>query len=183
MDVREQLVRAGVELLEEKGIGSLTQRLIATRVGVSHGAPRHHFPSYAHLLAAMARSGVDDLDVGVQDSLSIPNPQLALFSVGKCVIDFAIARPAMFELISRHDLLEGAGANLRQTTNGWLVSASTRIREIRSDGDQRHALALWAGVQGLGTMFSRRSVEAIASDGVDPSPVLGVLIEGVLRAP
>jgi AcrR family transcriptional regulator len=182
MDVRAHLVQAGVELLEEKGLASLTQRQIATRVGVSHGAPRHYFPTYASLLAAIARVGVEELDAVIREDLAIPDARSALSALASDVVEFAVERPAMFELIARHDLLEGGGGNLRELTGRWLELVVGRIREIRADADLRHGLALWAGVQGLGTMLGRRSADVISADEVDPAPVLGVLIDGVLRA-
>ncbi|HSX69226.1 TetR/AcrR family transcriptional regulator [Nocardioides sp.] len=181
MDVRDQLVQAGVELLEAKGLASLTQRQIATRVGVSHGAPRHYFPTYANLLAAIARVGVEELDATIRAGLAIPDARSALSSVAENVVNFAIDRPAMFELIARHDLLEGAGGNLREITSSWLELLTTRIRDIRADADERHGLALWAGVQGLGTMLGRRSTDVISTQKVNPKPVLAVLIDGITQ--
>ncbi|NED63644.1 helix-turn-helix transcriptional regulator, partial [Streptomyces sp. SID10244] len=69
MDGRERLAKAGVELLERDGLAELTQCRIATAAGVSHGAPRHHFPTYAGLLAAIAREGIDDLNITNTTSL------------------------------------------------------------------------------------------------------------------
>lgn len=180
MGVREQLVQAGVELLERDGLAAMSQRQIADRAGVSHGAPRHHFPTYANLLAAIAREGVTDLDALITEGLGGPDARQALMKTGREVLAFAIARPAMFELIARHDLLEGAGGQLRSITSRWLVQLTEKIRSARPHADQRHGLALWAGVQGLGIMLGRRSAEAVASQPVDPDAVLTILIAGVL---
>lgn len=180
MDVRERLVQAGVELLETQGLAATTQRQIAVRAGVSHGAPRHHFPTYDNLLAAIARQGVEDLDVRITDRLLGGDPRQALVATCTAVIDFAISRPAMFELIGRHDLLAGAGGDLRGITSRWLSLLSDRITEVRPEAGQRHALALWAGVQGLGVMLGRRGAEAITGQSVDVEAVLDVLLSGVL---
>ncbi|MET0821791.1 MAG: TetR/AcrR family transcriptional regulator [Aeromicrobium sp.] len=182
MDVRERLVQAGVELLETEGLAGMTQRQIAVRAGVSHGAPRHHFPTYAHLLAAIARQGVEDLDARITDRLLTDEPREALIATSMAVIDFAIRRPAMFELIGRHDLLDGAGGHLREMTGRWLSLLDEHIREVRPQADQRHALAVWAGVQGLGVMLGRRGAEAITDHAVDPAAVVDVLLTGVLTA-
>lgn len=182
MDLRDQLVEAGIELLEAQGLAALTQRRIAATVGVSHGAPRHYFPSYSALLAAIARAGVDDLDVVIRQALARPDARSALSAVGVDVVRFAVERPAMFELMARHDLLEGGGGNLREVTGLWLELLTARLRDLRSEADQRHGLALWAGVQGLGTMLSRRSSDVISAESVDPEAVVAVLVDGVLRA-
>jgi AcrR family transcriptional regulator len=180
--VREQLVTAGVDLLERDGLAQLTQRRIATMAGVSHGAPRHYFPTYASLLAAIAREGINDMDRIIRDSLSEPDARTALTNTCRNVLTFATNRPAMFELISRHDLLEGTGENLRATTGPWVNALTERIRDVRQDAQQRHTLALWAGVQGLGVMLGRRGVEAITDQQVAADPILAVLVDGILRA-
>ena len=182
MNVRDQLIQAGVELLEANGLEALTQRQIAAKAGVSHGAPRHHFPSYANLLAAIANVGVDDLDEIIRAGLTDSDARSALLAVGTDVVQFAVNRPAMFELIARHDILDGAGANLREVTGNWLRLLTGRIRDARPDAEQRHALAFWAAVQGLGTMIGRRSVDAISIHPVDPEAVLSALVDGIVHS-
>lgn len=54
-DLRIRLVDVGVELLAREGVGALSLREIARRAGVSHGAPRRHFPTHLELLSAIAR--------------------------------------------------------------------------------------------------------------------------------
>ena len=56
-DLRNTLVRAGIDLLEEGGIEALTLRKCAARAGVSHAAPAHHFDGLAGLKAAIAAEG------------------------------------------------------------------------------------------------------------------------------
>jgi AcrR family transcriptional regulator len=183
MDARERLVQAGVEMLELHGLAGMTQRQIAARAGVSHGAPRHHFPTYANLLAAIARQGVEDLNALITNGLAGAEPRKALASTCRSVVEFAISRPAMFELVARHDLLDGAGGQLREVTGRWLGLLGQRIDEARPGTDEHHALALWAGVQGLGVMLGRRGADVIATQPVDVTAVVEVLLDGVLGNP
>src|SRR5690348_4964481 len=55
--LRARLVDVGVELVADEGVQALTLREIARRAGVSHGAPRRHFPTHLELLSAIARRG------------------------------------------------------------------------------------------------------------------------------
>lgn len=59
--LRARLVQAGIDLLTEEGVQALSLREIARRAGVSHGAPRRHFPTHLSLLSAIARQGFSDL--------------------------------------------------------------------------------------------------------------------------
>lgn len=55
--LRAALVEAGLALLEQEGLEALTLRAIAARAGVSHAAPRRHFPSLRDLHGAIAAEG------------------------------------------------------------------------------------------------------------------------------
>ncbi|MFD1827917.1 TetR/AcrR family transcriptional regulator [Mumia zhuanghuii] len=101
MATRDELVEAGVDLLESGGLAHLTLREIARTAGVSHGAPRHHFPTYESLVAAIARRGVEDLDVELAPILRDPDPVRAIRGAAQRYVSFAAERPDMFELIGR----------------------------------------------------------------------------------
>jgi len=42
-NLREALIEAGTEILDEDGLEALSLRACAKRAGVSHAAPQHHF--------------------------------------------------------------------------------------------------------------------------------------------
>lgn len=56
-NLKEALIRAGLEILKEDGLESLSLRACAARAGVSHGAPKNHFATLAVLQAAIATEG------------------------------------------------------------------------------------------------------------------------------
>jgi AcrR family transcriptional regulator len=53
-DLKNALVQAGLEILEEGGIDALSLRKCAARAGVSHAAPAHHFGNLDGLKSAIA---------------------------------------------------------------------------------------------------------------------------------
>lgn len=174
MDVREALIRSGTELLEAEGLGALTLRRIARAAGVSHGAPRHHFPTYESLLAAIARRGLETLDAALREAASEDlgvRPTLA--ALGTTYLDFAARHPGMFELIARHDLLEGAGGHLREISGPWLE------RVTRLTGDPTRALALWSGVHGLAVLGRGRTADPVLTEVPPASEVLDALVEAL----
>ncbi|WP_430332814.1 TetR/AcrR family transcriptional regulator [Rhodococcus sp. ACT016] len=173
---REALVRAGIELLEETGSADVGLRAIARRAGVSHGAPRRWFPTHRSLLAAIAEVGLTDLSAALTGAAGRPGHDLV--DVAEAYVDFAVARPAMFTLVFRHDLLEGSGAELRNVSRPlfrWLVAMIERETGSRDvEGD---AAALWVGVHGIAVLASTGSLE-LAAEGVDR----WALIERVVRS-
>jgi AcrR family transcriptional regulator len=69
-DLKNALIKAGVEILSKEGIGALSLRKVAQRAGVSHAAPYSHFTDKQALIAAISTEGYrvlyDKLEVTIQ---------------------------------------------------------------------------------------------------------------------
>jgi AcrR family transcriptional regulator len=170
VSVRDRLVTVGTELLEEHGLAGISLRSIATAAGVSHGAPRRWFPTYQALLAAIARGGLEDLDAQIAPALAADD----LRTAAHAYLDFGRQRPEMFALVTRHDLLEGAGGNLREITGRWFTDlGATLARATGRSPSPEEVLALWSGLHGLAALTSRRATEPTATD---PDRALDVLL-------
>lgn len=184
--LRDRLVSAGVAILDRDGPAELSLRAITRAVGVSHGAPRRYFPTHNSLLAAIAATGLADLADLLAPHWSAPEPAAErLGRIARAYVDFARRRPAMFELIFRHDLLDGAGARLRETSLPLFDGVFGLVREARppSDGadDARtRALALWANVHGLAVLAARGGLGLVAPDA-DPAALLAPIVATHLR--
>ncbi|GAJ82733.1 putative TetR family transcriptional regulator [Nocardia brasiliensis NBRC 14402] len=162
--LRERLVDAGVDLLEEVGAAQLGLRAITRAAGVSHGAPRRHFPTHRALLAAVAARGFADLIdrfAAVDVDTAPPRARLARMSVA--YVEFAGERPEMFTLMFRHDLLEGSGENLRGTTlplYGRFAALVGAAGPGAADPAQR-AIALWTNLHGIAALRANRSLALV----------------------
>src|SRR5436305_12882615 len=55
--LRSALLAAAERTVRERGVQDLSLRELAREVGVSHGAPRRHFPDRQALLDAVAETG------------------------------------------------------------------------------------------------------------------------------
>ncbi len=171
MSARDRLVTVGTELVEQHGLAGTSLRSIASAAGVSHGAPRRHFPTYDALLAAIARRALEELDAELGPALAADDVARA----ARSYLDFARRRPELFALVSRHDLLEGAGGNLREITGRWFTDLGAALaRATGRTPRPEEVLALWSGVHGLAALTSRRATEPV---GVDPDAALAVLLE------
>lgn len=167
---RSALVAAGVELLEETGGDDIGLRAIARRAGVSHGAPRRWFPTHRALLAEIAGVGLGDLaralaavDDGGHDALT---------RVATAYVDFASRRPAMFTLMFRHDLLEGAGADLRSVSGSLFARLAELVEQSRPGRDPGvAAAALWTSVHGIAVLATTGAL-GLAAPGVPVSALI-----------
>ncbi|MFF7453322.1 TetR/AcrR family transcriptional regulator [Kitasatospora sp. NPDC008115] len=184
--LRARLVAAGVELLALEGVHALTLREIARQAGVSHGAPRRHFATHAELLAAIARHGFGELDAalgldgrdtgGTCADREPAEARARLERLARGYLAFAADRPGMFELMFRHDVLEGSGAELRSTSLPLFDALARLVAVVRPPADEGAApspatvaAALWANLHGLAQLRAWGSLGlATGTDTLDP---------------
>jgi AcrR family transcriptional regulator len=177
--LRDRLVAAGVEILERDGLAELSLRAVTRRTGVSHGAPRRYFPTHRGLLAAIARTGLEDLVARSAPILADTGApaRTRLIRLAETYIQFAEDRLAMFELMFRHDLLAGAGGDLRATSlplfDGFLALVAEAAPE-QPDSRQR-ALAIWTQLHGLAVLSAGQSLDLVA----DPADRPGLIVRAV----
>ena len=60
-DLKNALIKAGVEILAKDGVSGLSLRKVASKVGVSHAAPYSHFVDKQALIAAISTEGFRQL--------------------------------------------------------------------------------------------------------------------------
>ena len=60
-DLKNALIKAGVEILAKDGVSGLSLRKVATKAGVSHAAPYSHFADKQALIAALSTEGFRQL--------------------------------------------------------------------------------------------------------------------------
>ncbi|MET7511055.1 TetR/AcrR family transcriptional regulator [Streptomyces albidoflavus] len=196
-DLRERLVDAGVELVLEGGTASVGLREIARRAGVSHGAPRRYFPTHRALLSAIARRGFEEL--GARAAVAVGGTVGAreeLAALARAYLAFALERRGMFELMFRHELLDGGrqeeapdGPRLREATLPLLRHVTDLVARCRGEAAAPSAAvtatALWANLHGIAQLWSWGSLQLAlgepgAGDGGAGSP--DRLIEAALDA-
>lgn len=101
-DLREALLIAAEQALEELPLQEVTLREIARRAGVSHAAPKHHFASLGALLAEVAARGFLDffnaLDSAMRRSTD-QSPQARLTAMIRAYLRFATDSPGVYGLM------------------------------------------------------------------------------------
>ncbi|MFW6691189.1 TetR/AcrR family transcriptional regulator [Streptomyces sp. MAR4 CNX-425] len=163
-DTRARLLGAALELLDEQGVDALTLRAIARRCGVSHGAPLKHFPHRAALLSAVATRGFHELTDWVGAALAgLPpdaSPARRLRTGTRAYVEYAVARPAMFALMFRRDLLDPDDRDLARASLGGFDSLVRLVEARQAEGwragaDPRLLTgALWSAMHGTAELWS-----------------------------
>ncbi len=129
-NLREALITAGLDLMEEGGPDALTLRKCAKRAGVSHAAPAHHFNGLISLQAAIIARGhqkfADSMHHAAQQAAPCPQAQLNAICAG--YIDFARNHSAVFKfMFLPHDV---AMDSLDATTQQELIRDSQASYQI-----------------------------------------------------
>ncbi|MFE9252707.1 TetR/AcrR family transcriptional regulator [Streptomyces sp. NPDC007088] len=154
--LRERLVDVGVELVLDRGAEALGLREIARRAGVSHGAPRRWFPTHRALLSAIARRGFTDLAGRLERAAPRDSPASAreqIEALARVHLAYARERRGMFELMFRHELLEGG---TRAGTDPEISSGSARTEAAALPPLRAASLPL---LRGLAALIARHRAE------------------------
>jgi AcrR family transcriptional regulator len=138
-DLRQALLQAAGELLEKRGVESLSLREAARRAGVSHNAPYRHFPNRSSLLAALAVEGFAALGEAIG--------KRAARDKGLGYVEFALARPQRFRLMFGGVVRFDAYPELRAQAEASYAD----LRAFASFADEAPlaAAAAWSLVHGL----------------------------------
>jgi AcrR family transcriptional regulator len=171
--------------LEETGTVGLSLRELAREVGVSHGAPRQHFPDKQALLDALAVRGLNRLGTSLSTALAAADGGLEerLVCFAGAYVKFATTAPALLALMfarkDRPDAPELAEANDRAfAAPVALISDAQAAGEIDSEDPDRVAMALLATLQGLATLVTARMVGDRPLDAV-VSGTIRTLLDGL----
>jgi len=126
-NLKEALVLAGMQILEEEGLSALTLRRCAAMAGVSHAAPAHHFDGLKGLRTAIATRGYATFEQMMKDGIAVAGPDKHAQAIGLCkgYIRFATEHNALFNLIF--------DSPDKFTHDAEWTKASTSARQVLND--------------------------------------------------
>jgi AcrR family transcriptional regulator len=154
-DLRRALVEAGLAILEEEGLGALSLRAIAGRAGVSHAAPRNHFPSLRALHTAIAAEGFRLHAAAMREGVGPHADRDARLRAALAgYVAFAARHPALFAfMFSSHyaDFHDPDLAAAGRASYAVLAEISQGLRWPGAEGPDRQRRTeamLWSFVHG-----------------------------------
>jgi AcrR family transcriptional regulator len=100
-NLREALLEQAMVALRDGGTDELSLRELARAVGVSHAAPRRHFPDRQALLDALAIEGFARLGAVMRDAVASGDPEFepTLQRCAHAYVTFATTDPALLEVM------------------------------------------------------------------------------------
>jgi AcrR family transcriptional regulator len=165
-DLREALVRAALEILEDGAVTEVSVRAAARRAGVSTGAPYRHFADRDALLSAVAAVGYRELAGALLGAQPAPRTADDLAGIAIAYVQFALTRPGLFRVM----FAEGC-----DRTNPDRVVAVAAITEyvkaialqvIPNADPEPLATAMWALVHGLAFLHLDGKLDTSSADEV-----------------
>ncbi|HZZ59946.1 MAG TPA: TetR/AcrR family transcriptional regulator [Roseiarcus sp.] len=179
-DLRRALIDGAVQTIARRGIGALNLRQLSARVGVTSGAPYHHFANREDLLAAIADDGFRRLEaelVAARDAVAEAGARLE--ALGEAYVRFAIAHPGYFRVMFHGDAM-GSG----------LTEAGLRSFELLRDavlacqktgaapaGDPAPlVMTVWSAVHGFATLWVEGALPFEGNDPNAMTPEIGRMI-------
>jgi AcrR family transcriptional regulator len=156
-NLRETVLAAAIDIVNNEGVGALSMREVARRAGVSHQAPYHHFADKAEILAQISIQGFELLTEAMNDALaSSVEPAEAAFNA---YVTFALNHTGHFKIMFRPELCmvethEGAKAAADRAMNSLMMLVR---RVAPANISEREAfdwaVLLWAQVHGTATLL------------------------------
>lgn len=167
-NLRRALLDAAERTVRERGVQELSLRELARDVGVSHGAPRRHFPDRQALLDALAETGFERLRKELRSAVDGAGDdfEARLRATAAAYIRFATADPVLLELMfavkhrEQADVLsEAAGRPGEAAERAFSVMLEVILQgqaeERLEPGDpERVGLVLFATIQGIAALLS-----------------------------
>jgi AcrR family transcriptional regulator len=157
-DLKNALVKAGVEILAKEGLGGLSLRKVARQAGVSHAAPYSHFADKQALIAAISTEGFKQLFNQIKAVIATyrDDPENLLIETAWTYLQFALNEPDRFKLMFSSvlekekdypDFVEISQNNFRQLVE--IVELCQQANILKEGESDLIALSIWGTVHGF----------------------------------
>jgi AcrR family transcriptional regulator len=171
--LRTALLTHAERTVRERGVQDLSLRELARELGVSHGAPRRHFPDRQALLDALAEAGFARLGAELRAAADGAGkdfePRLQATAVA--YVRFATRDAALLELMFAGKHQEQSGT-LHEAAERAFAIMLELIQQGQADGTlesgdpERVGLVLFATIQGVAALVTSGMIDAEQLDGL-----------------
>ncbi|HTN24907.1 MAG TPA: TetR/AcrR family transcriptional regulator [Solirubrobacteraceae bacterium] len=184
-NLRSALLQRAARTVDERGVQAISLRELARETGVSHAAPRRHFPDRQALLDALAEEGFERLGGDLRRAIEAAGPAFRprLHALAHAYIGFATSHPALLELMFAGKQREGADG-VREAADRTFSVALAAIAEGQAGGELppgdpgQVGFGAFAMLQGLATMAIGGMIDSAPVDEV-VTCVVDQLLDGL----
>lgn len=190
-NLRTVLLAEAERTVRERGAQALSLRELARTIGVSHGAPRRHFPDRQALLDALTEAGFERLGGELREAYDGAGSDFEsrLQATAAAYVHFATRDAALLELMFAVKHSGHSAALARAADNAFsvmfeLIEQGQAERVLGRGEPERVGLVLFATIQGVAAlatagMIATDQVDQLLTDAVErfltgsPAPAVG----------
>ena len=178
-NLRSALLSRAEQTVREHGVPALSLRELARDVGVSHGAPRRHFPDRRALLDALAERSFERLGDELQAAVDGAGPgfDARLQALAHAYVAFATRDAALLELMFASKHRDGADGTRASAERAFaipltVIAAAQQDAAVVAGDPEALARVAFATLHGLATMANGEmlgddDLGAIVTDAVE----------------
>jgi AcrR family transcriptional regulator len=175
-NLREALLEAAEQTLENGGLASMSLRELSRGLGVTHASPRRHFADKQDLIDALALRGFERLDATLSRAAQNKGQlfKIRLIRFARAYAGFALKHPTLSALMFDAKHRPGAPKELLQTSerafsHGRVLFAEGQTAGEIVEGDpSRLALVAYASLQGLVSISTDGKFKGVSLDTLVP---------------
>jgi AcrR family transcriptional regulator len=154
--LRDDILKAALRLVEEKGVAAVTMREVAGALGYSATAIYQHFQSKEDLLLTLKLQAGDLLTEAMEQARSEPTLAEQLRAMGQAYVQFGLDNPTYYQLIfqdtesgispteEQMTRLRRSWTIMRDTLKAWMAELGVRGIDV-----DQEAHVLWAMGHGV----------------------------------
>jgi AcrR family transcriptional regulator len=167
-DLKTQLIKAGLRMIQEEGIKKLSLRKLAQICDVSEAAPYSHFKNKEELLISIQSFIAEQLTLCLKnayESTENSNSPQAIFNMGVAYIRFFISYPEYYSFIFNQsclniDLTDKLNSDEFEPFRYYKEKAYQIYKNIgMSDERIKYGvIAMWAKVHGIASIASMKGI-------------------------
>ena len=166
-DLKNALIRAGIEILAREGVSGLSLRKVALEAGVSHAAPYAHFADRQALVAAISTEGFHRLYERIDRAAreNDQDPAVRLARSAWAYVAFALDDPAHFKVMFSNvleqqqaypEFVETVQKNFQQLVT--LVEKGQGAGLLNPGPAETLAVSLWSLVHGFTLLYLENQI-------------------------
>lgn len=168
-NLREALLEAAIDILNERGASGVTMREIGKAVGVSQSAAYRHFSDKSSLLAAIAEQGFVNLTQRLskirEDDTREPYQRLEQMGISYVVL--AVANAAQYRLMYGHEAvkqdehpdLAKAARNMSHEVH-HMVRLCIEAGQVHENDPRQVVHTIWSAAHGAATLIMDGFIDA-----------------------
>jgi len=193
-DLKNTLIKAGIEILSKEGVSGLSLRKAARKAGVSHAAPYAHFTDKQALIAAIALDGYGKIYTRIEEVVNqYPDePLKQLLQSAWAYMQFGLESPAHYKITfsglienekNYPELVEVTRRSLAVIQKIIADCQSAKILSASEYTAEVDAISLWGLIHGLVSLVIEGQISNNLMKRTPPKEMIIAAFQQVVRVP